>query len=265
MSILANYHTHTPRCLHATGTEEEYIQTAIQQGYDILGFSDHTPWPFPSYESYCRMPMQQLPEYVSTLRELQKKYADRIQLHLGLEAEYAPEYMDWLRGIKQEYHLDYLIFGNHFYLTEESGVYFGKENPDRALIDAYVEHTVKAMESGLYNYMAHPDLFLNRAPGIDDHTEKALRQICEAAVKYDMPLEYNLLGESRRIDEKRAEHGLCGYTCPDFWKIALEYPIRVIVGCDAHAPNELCRVPRLQQVQNELRSKGVTVLETLPL
>ncbi len=80
-----------------------------------------------------------------------------------------------------------------------------------------------------------------------------------------MPLEYNLLGESRRIDEKRAEHGLCGYTCPDFWKIALEYPIRVIVGCDAHSPNELCRVPRLQQVQNELRSKGVTVLETLPL
>lgn len=25
--LLANYHTHTARCHHATGTEEEYIQT----------------------------------------------------------------------------------------------------------------------------------------------------------------------------------------------------------------------------------------------
>ncbi len=263
MAVLANYHTHTPRCMHATGSEETYVQTAIAQGYQVLGFSDHTPWPFPEYESYCRMTVDQLPEYVAAVRELQQKYAGDIKIYLGLEAEYAPAYMDWLRDAKKEFGLDYLIFGNHFCNSEESGIYFGKEDPE-PLIDAYVEHAIKAMESGLYNYMAHPDLFLNRASQMSEKAEKALRQICEAAVKYNMPLEYNMLGESRRIQEKRAENGLCGYTYPGFWKIAAEYPIRAIVGCDAHNPTELCCVPRQTAVRSELRSMGIQVLDTLP-
>ena len=43
-SMLTNYHTHTTRCGHAEGTEEEYILTALRCGYKVLGFSDHTPW-----------------------------------------------------------------------------------------------------------------------------------------------------------------------------------------------------------------------------
>ena len=42
----ANYHTHTARCRHASGREEEYIQQAISSGLKVLGFSDHTPYPF---------------------------------------------------------------------------------------------------------------------------------------------------------------------------------------------------------------------------
>ena len=30
--MLKNYHTHTPRCRHATGTEREYIEAAIAAG-----------------------------------------------------------------------------------------------------------------------------------------------------------------------------------------------------------------------------------------
>ena len=55
--ILANYHTHTTRCHHATGTEEAYIETAIRCGYQVLGFSDHTPWRYrdPHFVSHIRM------------------------------------------------------------------------------------------------------------------------------------------------------------------------------------------------------------------
>ena len=35
-----NYHTHTSRCGHATGTDEQYVCAAIRQGFDELGFSD---------------------------------------------------------------------------------------------------------------------------------------------------------------------------------------------------------------------------------
>ena len=41
-----NYHTHTTRCHHATGSDEEFVLSAIKGGYQELGFSDHTPWKY---------------------------------------------------------------------------------------------------------------------------------------------------------------------------------------------------------------------------
>ena len=39
-----NYHCHTKRCGHASGTDEEYVEAAIKAGYKVLGFSDHGPY-----------------------------------------------------------------------------------------------------------------------------------------------------------------------------------------------------------------------------
>ena len=76
--MIANYHTHTARCHHAGGTEEEYVQCAIQSGLKILGFSDHTPYWFAGeYYSHMRMYRHQLEEYVQVVRALQEKYKDR--------------------------------------------------------------------------------------------------------------------------------------------------------------------------------------------
>ncbi len=40
-----NYHTHCARCRHAFGTEEDYVEKALEYNLDILGFSDHLPFP----------------------------------------------------------------------------------------------------------------------------------------------------------------------------------------------------------------------------
>ena len=264
MSIQANYHTHTPRCMHAVGSEEEYIETAIRAGYDLLGFSDHGPWPFPEYVSHCRMTASQLPEYVDTIRRLQDRYADKIRLRLGLEIEYAPDYMDWLRDTKKEFGLDYLIFGNHFQHSEEDNVYFGATGGADEFALSYEEHAIKAMESGLYNCMAHPDLFLNSASGISPQAERTLHNICKAAVKYDMPLEYNMLGEQRRLHPRPEFKEYLGYTLPQFWQIAAQYPVKAIIGCDAHEPEALDVMPRRREIRAMLEGMGITVLDTLP-
>ena len=64
--MLTNYHTHTTRCGHAEGTEEEYILTALRCGFKVLGFSDHTPWAYatPGFVSRIRMLPSQLDDYV---------------------------------------------------------------------------------------------------------------------------------------------------------------------------------------------------------
>lgn len=42
--ITNNYHTHTSRCGHAVGEDEEYVINAIKSGIKVLGFSDHVPF-----------------------------------------------------------------------------------------------------------------------------------------------------------------------------------------------------------------------------
>lgn len=97
--MLTNYHTHTTRCGHAEGTEEEYILTALRCGFKVLGFSDHTPWAYatPGFVSRIRMLPSQLDDYVLTLRGLREKYADKLHIRIGLEAEYFPAYLGWLK------------------------------------------------------------------------------------------------------------------------------------------------------------------------
>ena len=84
----ANYHTHTWRCMHASGTEKEYVENAIRAGLEIIGFSDHTPYPYPKdYSSGMRMRTDQLEDYVDTVVALKAEYRQDIEIHLGLEVE----------------------------------------------------------------------------------------------------------------------------------------------------------------------------------
>ena len=93
-----NYHTHTTRCHHATGSDEEFVLSAIKGGYQELGFSDHTPWKYHTdYISDIRMLPEELAEYVERIRSLQEKYKNQISIKIGLECEYFPEYIHWLK------------------------------------------------------------------------------------------------------------------------------------------------------------------------
>ena len=260
--LLANYHTHTPRCHHASGSEEEYIQAALRCGYRILGFSDHAPWPYRSgYISNCRMLPAQLEDYVNTLHALRDKYAQQLHLHIGLEAEYFPAYLPWLKEQVEKYRLEYLIFGNHFRETEETGDYFGACTTP-AQLQKYTEYAIAGMESGLYTLFAHPDLCLNHYPKFDAAAEHCMRQICEAAERTGMPLEYNLLGETRRILEHRTAD--LGYTTAAFWELAADYPVKAVVSCDAHLVESLDAVKHIHEVKARLRARGIEVLDTLP-
>ena len=93
--MIANYHTHTFRCHHASGTEREYIEKAIAEGLTVMGFSDHVPMPFPDgHQSGFRVRIEELEDYIRTLEALREEYKDRIQILIGFEAEYYPAYFE---------------------------------------------------------------------------------------------------------------------------------------------------------------------------
>ena len=66
--MLSNFHTHTVRCKHAIGTERDYTETAVSKGLNILGFSDHGPFPDKDYG--LRMQFEELPDYLEAIRSI---------------------------------------------------------------------------------------------------------------------------------------------------------------------------------------------------
>ena len=219
-----NYHTHTYRCGHATGTPEEYILRAIEGGITHMGFSEHAPHVFSDgHESGFRLPAAQGREYIGELRELREKYRDRIDIRIGFEMEYYPDHFQEMLETATSLGAEYLILGQHYirYGTEgECPPVKPNDKPED--LAWYVDSLIEAMQTGVFSYLAHPDLF--NFVGDEAIYEAEMRRLCKAAVRYEMPLEINFLG----IRDHRI------YPTERFWKIAGEEGCEVVFGCDAH-------------------------------
>lgn len=229
-----NFHTHTTRCKHAAGTDEQYVQAALAGGFDVLGFSDHTPWAFRTdYVSHCRMLPSQWADYKQSVLALKDKYQGQIAIRLGLECEYYPKYIDQLKRLKDD-GCEYMILGNHFLYTEEEFPYTGHYCMKDAGVLEYAEQAVEAIRTGLYSYIAHPDLFMMYRDELTPVCMEAADMICQAAKEAHMPIEYNLLGlEGELTGASR------GYPNRDFWQYVRKWDNDVIIGVDAHDPDAL--------------------------
>ncbi len=253
--MTANYHTHTPRCNHAEGPERAYIERALEAGFRELGFSDHSPYLFdvPGYYSRFRMRPEQLEDYCETLLSLREEYGDRIRLFIGLEMEYYPRLFARTLDFLRQYPLDYLILGQHAVYNETEGVFSPRPTDDEKLLDQYRGQTLEALETGLFSYFAHPDLFF--FTGDEKVYERHVRAICRRARELNIPLEFNLLGFQ---EEKH-------YPDPRFWRVAGEEGCAVVLGSDAHEPSAVWNPALIARAEALLSRFGVTPIETVSL
>lgn len=248
-----NFHTHTTRCKHAVGTDEQYVKAAIQGGFDVLGFADHAAWTFGTdYVSHCRMTPAQWPDYRASVLHLREQYAGQIDIRLGMETEYYPRYMDQLPRFREQ-GCEYFILAPHFLFTEEECPYTGTSCRDDDELRRYAEQTAEAIQTGEYCYLAHPDLYMMSRREFDKASMDAADVICQAAREAHMPLEYNLLGL------RDAMHGrFRGYPHTDFWQYIRKWHNDVIIGVDAHAPDWLTDLAVWEEAQKRLHALGIT-------
>lgn len=252
--MIANYHTHTIRCRHANGTEREYIETGIARGLETLGFSDHSPYLFDGgYVSPTRMEPDEAEDYFVTLRRLREEYRGRIDIRIGLELEYYPRYFDrtvrWLRSFEPEY----LILGQHLVGNEPEDAHCGDVSTDAKLLDRYVGLMCDAMDTGLYTYVAHPDMFNFRGDPV--LYAKAAEKLCRHAKDRGLPMEFNMLGFSQSRWYPREEMALA----------ARETGCGVVLGCDAHAPDRVAKQSELDGALSYLREHGIEPLADVKL
>jgi len=237
------YHTHTTRCGHAYGKDEEYVLAAIEKGFKVLGFSDHIFFPN-IHQPGMRGNFDQLGDYIQSIRSLQFKYADKIQILLGFEAEYYPFFDSYYRELFSKHHFDYLICGQHFRFENQGFPIYYASVSDPKLLYEYAEGVIAAMKSGFFSYIAHPDLFmLGYKQGWDGHTEAISRLIIEASNRYGVPLELNLGGANGRGMMTIAGEFRYPYPYPKFWELVGVYKAKTIIGIDAHSPNQIRNSP----------------------
>ncbi|NBK97937.1 MAG: PHP domain-containing protein, partial [Erysipelotrichia bacterium] len=229
-----NYHTHCYRCGHAVGYEEEYMQAAIQGGFQIIGMSEHM-----GYEDWDdkneRLSYAEIDDYLKTMYELKEKYKDQIQVRVGFECEYFDDALTHLKAMQKK--CDYLICGQHAY-NRLNAYYDQAPYFEDQYIEVMAEQVCKGIKEGLFKYVAHPDYFMLSQCDFTPKKAQAIEKIAKCAKAYDVVLEINLKGTKYG---HKTYGNVYSYLYPnkEVFKIIGEIGTKVCFGYDAHHPNIL--------------------------
>ncbi len=219
------FHVHSYRCKHAGDTPDKaYIEKAIELGAPRIVFTDHAPYPGNPFGN--RMEIEQLPEYVETLRRLKEEYRDRIEIMIGLEAEYLPGFGEYLQELKNDRGLDLLIMGQHFFEREPGRYSFSDEDKTeefKGLCRAMTE----GIKTHLFDVVAHPDRAFRRRKSFGDEETKFARELIDAALSAGVYLEKNYSSMHRK---RQFRH--------EFWDLLPDRAM-IVYGIDAHSVEDV--------------------------
>ncbi len=248
-SPLYNYHTHTKRCGHASFVNDlDYVKAARLAGITSLGFSDHIPnssYEVPSINS--RMFNSEIDEYIESVRKLQEDNKD-MNILCGFEAEYSKDKEGYLGDIRKK--VDYLILGQHFI---KSGLHNVQKNNNPNYPLEYAKAVCQAMDSGLFDIVVHPDIFMMYRDTLETEEGKktflknavtASTMIGEKAKELNIPLEINFGKINTNTFLSDEEYS---YPHSIFWKVIEELNAPVIYGVDAHHPKNILDRERSRQ------------------
>ena len=104
----------------------------------------------------------------------------------------------------------------------------GTPTSDESRIRDYVDRVIEGMDTGNFLYLAHPDLM--NYQGMESVYDWEMTRLCKAMKERHIPLEINILGMA---------YGGKHYPTERFWKIPGEIGNDVILGLDAHSPEQI--------------------------
>ncbi|RIH85113.1 histidinol-phosphatase [Calidithermus roseus] len=243
-------HMHTPLCRHAVGQPLEYVEAARKAGLKGVVFTDHSPMPA-WFDADYRMSLEQLPLYLSMLERAREQAGD-FYVGIGLEADYHPGTEGFVRRMAAGYAYDYVIGSVHYIgAWPFDNPAFAADFDERDLREVYREYfrlVGQAARSGLYHSIGHFDLpkkFGHIPPeGYFDLAEEALQVIAGEGLALDV----NTAGWRKKIGEL--------YPSPALLERARELGIPVVLGSDAHAPEEVAH--RFADAVSVLKQAGYT-------
>ena len=247
--MTVNLHTHTVRCDHAGGEDRDYVEAALAGGLRKLGFADHSWYVIDGgdYSSGMHVTTEKNEDYVKSVLSLREEYADRIDIKLGYEAEYYPKHFPTFIEMVRRYPIDYLILGPHFTNNKYDGIHTYRTTDDRDLLHLQINQIIEAIETGVFTYIAHPEI-MNFAD--DTVYDEEYSRLIERAMELDVLLEINLLGIRG------------GRTYPNerFVKLCGKMGAKMCIGSDAHSPDAVCDFASYEKALGMAEKYGVEIV-----
>ena len=237
---IADLHTHTYLCKHASGTPEEFLAAALTCGESWFGVADHCPWP-DGYDTMSRMEISEFPHYREMVRDLRRRAADTpLKVLYGIEMDYVPGRMDSVKRNLEKEEFDYII-GSIHYIED-----FAFDNPDlldewkkpgmaEHVWEVYLDEMKEYVASCDFQILGHPDLpkKFGFRPVESDSFLKRFTEIFEMAASKGIVLELNTAGLHVPVREI--------YPSKTLLRLAKRAGMKISYGSDAHTPETVGR------------------------
>ena len=233
---LADYHTHTPLCMHAEGEPEEYIAQAKAIGLEEYGISDHAPVMPEPFDDW-RMLYSDLPRYYEWI-ERARSVAGELPVRAGLECDWLPDCEKWIETLRGEYKWDYLIGSVHYLADQwdfDNPKWLGRwaETDVEEVWELYWKTYLGMVESDLFEIVAHPDLIKKFGYRPKGDLKRFYEPVVSALVESNGTIEINTAGWHKPCEEQ--------YPAIPFLELCAEAGVDLIISSDAHTPSEVGR------------------------
>ena len=257
---MIDYHVHERHSRDAaTALIPDYITAAEAQGIKEIAFTNHFITIGPDVDISIKE--EEIPEYLEDVRSAQDE--TKVKLLAGLEVDYFPGQERRLESVLKGHDFDFILGSTHYIngvdigsRTQAEGFFQGRTI--RKAADEYYMMWKRAIESGLFDVMAHPDYwrkylhFYGKNAGWGDYGSVVIEAL-ETAAKEGIGIEVNTAGV-------RAGTGHF-YPLQEFLLAAHEAGIdTVTVGSDSHTAGTLGY--HLDEAAKQLKAVGFTNLTT---
>jgi histidinol-phosphatase (PHP family) len=183
------------------------------------------------------MSLEDLPAYVDAVLALRNRFRERIEVRLGIEADYYPGTLGEVERMLEAHPFDYVIGSVHIlgdWIFDDPRQ---EERYDDVDIDefyvAYLEAEKEMVATGLYDIVGHADLVkkFDRRASID--LTPYYRDLLSEMKRMGVCFEVNTAGLRWPVGEIYPE--------PDFVRLGAETGVPVTLGSDSHCPEDVGR------------------------
>ncbi len=235
-------HTHALDCFDGRNTAEEMISQAEKMGFEAIGISNHFcyhPNMILCSPMFFNDESKVLDAHLRIIDEVRSAaVGHKIKVYVGAEVDFFPSaiWRNAFERLMKKLDFDYLIGSNHYIRTADESQIYNIYHLDclppnlsaedfKELVQQHWNNVVYTVESGYFNFLAHPDYCVVKIPDVPEFEENRWK-IIEALDKTKMPFEVNTSGYNR-IDMQ--------HPCDWMLQELCERKVPTLLSDDAHS------------------------------